>query len=647
MVYDLFHGQWKLDRDGTTAHRPFGAGLGYTDLGDRPGVDAASPWRRPAGRPGRVEVEVANTGDRAGSTVVFCFAGLAGSTLRPSGHGDWSPSPGCARLRRADSPSPCRSTSPIWPCAATVVGIRSPGTTCIEVGTDAGPAACGLEVARHGRVLTVPLVLGVDSSTQSTKVELRDAEDGTLVGLGPGPASRRAPAVLRTGSGTWWEAPVPGRGRGHRRRVHDRCPRVSVAAQQHGMVVLGRDGSVLRPAKLWNDTESAPEAADMVSRLGRRRLGGPDRIGPGGRLHRHQVGLVGPTTSRTSPGSVAIGAPSPRLPDLPADGSAGDRSRGCVGHGLLRPGGRCLGGRPARGRGGSGRLDRSPARPFSARPRRPDRSGSRRPRRPRRRTGRPGRVRGPATTWRRRSASASPRARPCVSIGTSGTVYARSDRPVADPTGIVAGFADATGGFLPLACTLNATRVTGAVAALLGVTPAGLDDLALAAPAGRPWSHPPARTSTASGPRTGPTATGILAGLRPGVRREDLARARGGRGGLRAARRPRRAGRAGGDRRRPRCSWSGAAPGRRPTGGCWPTCRAGPSRCPTSARRWPPGRACRRRPRCSGDRLDAVQAAWGLGGGQLGRAGSRTSTPARCARPMPRCPGLIGRPAGR
>jgi xylulokinase len=112
----------------------------------------------------------------------------------------------------------------------------------------------------------------------------------------------------------------------------------------------------------------------------------------------------------------------------------------------------------------------------------------------------------------------------CISIGTSGTVYARSDRPVADASGIVAGFADATGGYLPLACTLNATRVTGAVAGLLGVDPRGLDDLALAAPAG-------ARGLTLlpyfDGERTPdrPTATGILAGLRSGVRREDLARA--------------------------------------------------------------------------------------------------------------------------
>jgi xylulokinase len=71
-----------------------------------------------------------------------------------------------------------------------------------------------------------------------------------------------------------------------------------------------------------------------------------------------------------------------------------------------------------------------------------------------------------------------------VSLGTSGTVFAVSETPAADATGLVAGFADATGNFLPLACTLNATRIFDSTAALLGVTLAGLTELALHAPAG-------------------------------------------------------------------------------------------------------------------------------------------------------------------
>ncbi|GAB3962455.1 hypothetical protein GCM10027615_00510 [Plantactinospora veratri] len=71
-----------------------------------------------------------------------------------------------------------------------------------------------------------------------------------------------------------------------------------------------------------------------------------------------------------------------------------------------------------------------------------------------------------------------------VSIGTSGTVFSVADTPAADSSGTVAGFADATGRFLPLVCTLNAARVLDAAAAMLGV---GLDELAklaLSTPAG-------------------------------------------------------------------------------------------------------------------------------------------------------------------
>ncbi len=71
-----------------------------------------------------------------------------------------------------------------------------------------------------------------------------------------------------------------------------------------------------------------------------------------------------------------------------------------------------------------------------------------------------------------------------VSIGTSGVVSAVAARPAHDPSGTVAGFADATGGHLPLVCTLNASRVLDATARMLGTDHAGLSRLALSAPAG-------------------------------------------------------------------------------------------------------------------------------------------------------------------
>jgi xylulokinase len=71
-----------------------------------------------------------------------------------------------------------------------------------------------------------------------------------------------------------------------------------------------------------------------------------------------------------------------------------------------------------------------------------------------------------------------------VSLGTSGTAFARSRVAPADATGAVAGFADLTGAFLPLVCTLNAARVLDVAAAMLGVSLDRLSDLALSAPAG-------------------------------------------------------------------------------------------------------------------------------------------------------------------
>ena len=129
----------------------------------------------------------------------------------------------------------------------------------------------------------------------------------------------------------------------------------------------------------------------------------------------------------------------------------------------------------------------------------------------------------PATTWPPRSDSASPRRRG-VSLGTSGTAFTVAGSPTADPSGAVAGFADATGRFLPLVCTSNATKVPDAVARLLGVDHAEFDRLALAAVGD---ADVPVLLPYFDGERTPnrPDATGLLGGLRSDVTREQLARA--------------------------------------------------------------------------------------------------------------------------
>jgi xylulokinase len=111
-----------------------------------------------------------------------------------------------------------------------------------------------------------------------------------------------------------------------------------------------------------------------------------------------------------------------------------------------------------------------------------------------------------------------------VSLGTSGTVFTVSDEPTADPSGAVAGFADAAGRFLPLVCTLNATKVTEAMAGWLGVS---LDELGALAEAAGPGAGGVVLLPYLDGERTPnrPGATGVLTGLRPGTTREQLARA--------------------------------------------------------------------------------------------------------------------------
>jgi xylulokinase len=110
------------------------------------------------------------------------------------------------------------------------------------------------------------------------------------------------------------------------------------------------------------------------------------------------------------------------------------------------------------------------------------------------------------------------------SLGTSGVVLTPTPSPVFDTTGEVDGVSNVTGGYLPLVCTLNATKVTDTVARLLGVGLGELAALALAAPdrAGRPTlsayfdgERSPAR----------PSATGVLAGLSNETSREELAAA--------------------------------------------------------------------------------------------------------------------------
>src|SRR5690242_18238136 len=105
----------------------------------------------------------------------------------------------------------------------------------------------------------VTFVLGVDSSTQSTKALLVDAVDGTVVEQRTAPHPPGTEVDPRAWLAAFDEAAGP---------LLDRTEAISVGGQQHGMVALDADGEPVRDALLWNDTRSAKEARDLIDELG-------------------------------------------------------------------------------------------------------------------------------------------------------------------------------------------------------------------------------------------------------------------------------------------------------------------------------------------------------------------------------------------
>ncbi len=311
------------------------------------------------------------------------------------------------------------------------------------------------------------LVAGVDTSTQACKVVVRDAASGTLVREGRAPhpdGTEVAPAA--------WAAALEqavARAGGL-----DDVAAVAVGGQQHGMVCLDDDGRVVRDALLWNDTRSAGAAADLT-----RELGGP-------RAWADAVGLV-PVASFTV---TKLRWLAEHEPD-----NAARTAAVCLPHDWLT---RVLAGEPDLDALVTDRGDASGTGYWSAatgeyRPDLLERAFGRTPHLPRvlgpaesAGTSTTGAVLGPGTGDNAAAAlglAAEPGDVVC-SIGTSGVVSIVSEVPAADPTGAVAGFADATGRFLPLVATLNAARVLDATARLLGVDLDGLSRLALSAPPG-------------------------------------------------------------------------------------------------------------------------------------------------------------------
>ncbi|WP_020105827.1 xylulokinase [Nocardia sp. 348MFTsu5.1] len=312
------------------------------------------------------------------------------------------------------------------------------------------------------------LVAGIDSSTQSTKVVVCDAEDGRIIRSG----SAKHPPGTEVHPDRWWDAlqeaiaAVGG---------IDDVAGVSVGAQQHGMICLDDSGSVIRDALLWNDTRSAAAATDLIDDLG------------GPQAWVDAVGVV--------PVAAITGTKLRWLADQEPHNA--DRTAAvCLPHDWLSW---RLAGRQGLDTLWTDRSDASGTGYFSAAGEsyRPDllelAMRGRLPRLPR--------IVAPAGTAGRTRAGAGLGAGAgdnaaaalalgaaegdcIVSLGTSGVVSAISTSAPADPGGLVAGFADATGNHLPLVCTLNGAPVLATVATMLGLDLATLSDLALSAPVG-------------------------------------------------------------------------------------------------------------------------------------------------------------------
>lgn len=344
------------------------------------------------------------------------------------------------------------------------------------------------------------LVAGVDSSTQSVKVVIRDALTGELV------RSSRAghPAGTEVDPNEWWialQGAIDAAG-----GLND-VSGISIGGQQHGMVVLDIEGEVIRPALLWNDTRSAQAASDLNEEYEHLHDGQAISDAVGSRL----VAAFTASKVRWLADHEPINADRVAAIALPHDwlswkltGSTDisdlftDRSD-ASGTGYFDP------------------VTSQYRRDILALALRSDREIFL------------PRVLGPFEIAGKTSsgiaigvgcgdnagAALGVGARAgdvVVSLGTSGTAFSVSRTPTHDSRGYVAGFDDASGNYLPLVCTLNAARILDAGAKILGLTLNEFGERALLA-------HSGAEGLTLlpyfEGERTPnrPTATGTLAGL--------------------------------------------------------------------------------------------------------------------------------------
>ena len=345
------------------------------------------------------------------------------------------------------------------------------------------------------------VVLGADSSTQSTKVIAVDMESGEIVGEG-----RAAHSGLDTQHpAEWWEALVVAT----RSAISPdmRVEAISIGGQQHGMVVLDANGQVIRPAPLWNNVAAAPDAerlntmADFGREVGTRLVAS---------ITIAKLAHLARTAPEDLARTAAVGLPHDWLNFKLTGNLVTDRGE-ASGSGWWSP------------RDGRERRDLLALAVGAETARRLRIPEVRRPEEP---AGTlrdeaaaelglpPGIPVGPGT-GDNMAAALGVGVVPgelVVSLGTSGTAFAVSLEPIADDSGEVEGFADATGRFLPLVCMLNCTRVVDSVSSMVGLL---RDDALHRAAAAPPGANGLLLMPYLAGERTPniPEATGSITGL--------------------------------------------------------------------------------------------------------------------------------------
>ncbi|WP_369344102.1 xylulokinase [Bifidobacterium aquikefiricola] len=370
------------------------------------------------------------------------------------------------------------------------------------------------------------MVMGVDSSTQSCKVEFRDADEGTLISSGRAPHPPATPPVSEQNANSWWEALVKATKNAIAELPIGRKPTdvaaVSVDAQCHGLVILNKNKEVIRQVKLWNDTTTAPYCDWLQDTIGKEEW--INKVGslPTAAFTLSKVAYVADNEPELWAQADAIMLPHDYLTFRLCGRYVTDRSEASGTGYFNSEHNEYLRDLITLAVNGNGPTGDQLVLPDVLAPN--ERAGGLTD----------------EAAWALGLPKGIPVGPGCgdshstalglgvgqgelvLSLGTSGVVFTPSDHPVYDPKGYVNGVADATGGWLPLVCVLNCAKALDTARSWLGVNFNELNGLAMAA---HSRADRPVFVPYLDGERTPnlPKATGTIAGLTSSDTRESLA----------------------------------------------------------------------------------------------------------------------------